>query len=49
MENQFYNEFLNKNNNFKKEIVYFTDLESAINYGKLNFENFSIDIINSIN
>lgn len=40
-----YIEFLNKDKNFKHDKKHFHNYELALKWGKLNFENFNIDMI----
>jgi predicted transcriptional regulator len=42
----YYIEFLNKDKNFQRDKKIFDSYELAIEWGKSNFENFNIDMIN---
>lgn len=42
-------EFLNKDKGFKKDVIYFDSYEKAIEWGKSNFDKFSLDMIRVIN
>ncbi len=45
MENIVYIEYLNRKKNFKIDRKSFTSYEHAVLWGKLNLENFHIDMI----
>jgi hypothetical protein len=40
-----YIEFLNKDNDFKKEVKTFDTLEDAVKWGRLTLESFTMDMI----
>jgi hypothetical protein len=42
--NRFYIQYMNKNKNFKIDIIYF-DNENAKIWGKNNLDNFNLDLI----
>jgi hypothetical protein len=44
-ENQFYITFLNKENGFQKEVIYFNSYESAVQWACDNLGNFNEDMI----
>lgn len=45
LDEEFYIEFLNKKKGFKKDKVYFSSYEEAIDWGRKNLETFSPDMI----
>jgi hypothetical protein len=43
--NRFFIEYMNKNKNFKIDIIYFDNYENAKIWGKNNLDNFNLDLI----
>ena len=42
---RFFIEYMNKDNNFKIDRIYFDNYENAKNWGRDNLDNFNLDLI----